>query len=170
MGTIYKKISKRYFWRCCRTRSLNTIKICGHSRITSYNVCYTKLLRMRRFPVLAAQRVVAWQSLRQPVAQAIAAAEFYRAHQFDTSRPRGFADVPGTGDHGDDTHGEPGSVITSYSIHYTKLYETGRAARSLSWQNGNHRSTRTTVSVSSRPRRDAIHRHVSIRRSTTTTC
>ena len=58
----------------------------GHAglshRITSYNVCYTKLLRVQHFDPL--------QLVQDP---------------------------PGL-------RGHPGNVITSYSIHYTKLYDT----------------------------------------------
>ena len=75
--TSYCHVEKlRYTYRFARQLSG-----AAANRITSYNVCYTKLLRLRR-----------------------------------------------GGRHGDETRaGLPGagriSVITSYSIHYTKLYE-----------------------------------------------
>ena len=66
----------------------------GRRRITSYNVCYTKLLRGRR------RRLLPRDCDRQ---QAQAA------------------------EHRDQVVGDiGGGVITSYSIHYTKLYERPR--------------------------------------------
>ena len=70
-------------------------------RITSYNVCYTKLLRF-------GARIVRTAKASEP---------FGAAAQ----------DCPGNGDRLDIVHGRRAAieaVITSYSIHYTKLYET----------------------------------------------
>ena len=79
------------------------------SRITSYNVCYTKLLRVVFAPL--------YEVLRR---RGVRFEFFHRLENVRLSRP---SPAPYDGpphvaalefDH----------VITSYSIHYTKLYET----------------------------------------------
>ena len=71
-------------------------------RITSYNVCYTKLLR-------------------QPQGHP------FRGYLF---RERPFGGVSGEGAVGLHVPGGRAGVITSYSIHYTKLYEERTASPS----------------------------------------
>ena len=76
----------------------NMVTLTAVIRITSYNVCYTKLLRAPRVPRPRSCSTRSWSS---------------------SSR-----------------RGRPtSSVITSYSIHYTKLYELGPEAKParVSW-------------------------------------
>ena len=82
-----------------------------YHRITSYNVCYTKLLRgegspFREKPAPRAVRRVGVQA-------ALPHAPLARQERRGGSRRMG--PCPGA---------VFGSVITSYSIHYTKLYES----------------------------------------------
>ena len=80
-------------------------------RITSYNVCYTKLLRMLVGGLRSCG--VMLKLLRQG-----------DADLFALSRPLiREPDLPRTW-HNDGGHI---AVITSYSIHYTKLYDSGNA-------------------------------------------
>ena len=77
------------------------ITVLAYTRITSYNVCYTKLLRRaRRF--FAAQAGV-----QEPLAGEA------MIHLAPATLEEELAD------------GDASSVITSYSIHYTKLYDCG---------------------------------------------
>ena len=68
------------------------------------------------FRLLAALRCVARPGVRQPVAQAAAAAEFHQSYQRDHAQPRGIADVARTRDHRDDIDGESRSVRSSCLI------------------------------------------------------
>ena len=95
-----------------------TIMVLGElelSRITSYNVCYTKLLRLahsdqsrRQGPLGPAGLAFLRAALRIRNAQRRYVHRLLEAHR--ERSPRGFRE-------------NESPVITSYSIHYTKLYE-----------------------------------------------
>ena len=70
------------------------------SRITSYNVCYTKLLRNRALERYERRHGISLSSIKE------ADAGFVEFVERELSGAIGAA-----------------SVITSYSIHYTKLYD-----------------------------------------------
>ena len=92
-------------------------------RITSYNVCYTKLLRTHQVPQVGFPHSEPVQSARKvnsaPVG-AIALAIMPERRVLKV-RPRA-AQKAITKYKNIDIHAA-GTVITSYSIHYTKLYE-----------------------------------------------
>ena len=72
-------------------------------RITSYNVCYTKLLRIKESRLVQIREAPATEYELRAIAQECL--ERAKRH------PDGFVEV------------EMPGVITSYSIHYTKLYD-----------------------------------------------
>ena len=82
------------------------------ARITSYNVCYTKLLRVSFISRLSIRE-------RFPDGWALALPRGTRAELVQVSQISTGVDIqlilPESG--------PAGSVITSYSIHYTKLYD-----------------------------------------------
>ena len=87
---------------------ISNMQLDGRHRITSYNVCYTKLLRLSTQRGLFGRRTGRRRAL--PVS----------ALREDLRRDsRG--DVPLS-----QPAGDPLRVITSYSIHYTKLYDSRR--------------------------------------------
>ena len=110
----------------------------NHCRITSYNVCYTKLLRVTpgqmRTRTPAARQAFSSSSARPNIAGSPPLRRTTRLATPGPSAGRGRrADRPGRGS------GTPRlwrcacanrecRVITSYSIHYTKLYETTSVA------------------------------------------
>ena len=71
----------------------------GSIRITSYNVCYTKLLRIRGFGSYRVKKKNARQARNPKSGESVFVPEHY--------------------------------VITSYSIHYTKLYDIGQVSSLL---------------------------------------
>ena len=91
------------------------------SRITSYNVCYTKLLRKREDPrdiVILRPGVNRWEDL--PIGGRIGTSSLRRKAMLLHSRPDlKMLDIRGNVE----TRIRKLTVITSYSIHYTKLYE-----------------------------------------------
>ena len=107
MQVDYKKI---FIKQNCKTASLKMDKL-GYNRITSYNVCYTKLLRQtfNLKGLLKHKYFENWHGRIEfygPVKSRLAAWVNSKGWFPDRLRPR----IPCT-------------VITSYSIHYTKLYE-----------------------------------------------
>ncbi|WP_159392913.1 hypothetical protein [Streptomyces cyaneogriseus] len=106
------------------------MRCAGVCRITSYNVCYTKLLRNGPGPSPTS-------TTRYSNAARVTASEYptsvARASPTDPAR-RSASSRNASADRADNTHGTTpadgaSSVITSYSIHYTKLYEaSGRVA------------------------------------------
>ena len=90
------------------------------SRITSYNVCYTKLLRIGRRTVAIALSIQPddGREVEQHPSLEVRGTEFSQIivaqHQRGLHRLRF---------HESASHGERERVITSYSIHYTKLYD-----------------------------------------------
>ena len=84
------------------------VVFCGvDTRITSYNVCYTKLLR-----------------------SALAARTGFRQNRLDFIQH--LANINAT-------------VITSYSIHYTKLYDPWASSSALRWNAHRHFSAVSTL-------------------------
>ena len=91
-------------------------------RITSYNVCYTKLLRAHRMYIHGGEAfltILADEALVQPVAFGLTADHLLEQRQI-------FCPVFGVSEL---IPAYP--VITSYSIHYTKLYDFGLTADHL---------------------------------------
>ena len=85
---------------------MNNKNECFLDRITSYNVCYTKLLRSFIFDVAMAPEFEVKVSKRDKVNKYAIKVDQEMTDRYINGYKQRF-----------------GNVITSYSIHYTKLYE-----------------------------------------------
>ena len=136
----------------------------GHVRITSYNVCYTKLLRMavkqRWLAVLTTQ--ITLQGGKPVAMFNDGKQQRHRAYPDCAFLPLapGRVRLPGLYPRGEilrrQRSGDPEPVITSYSIHYTKLYEEHLTATAR--QNKRHRHCRCSRD-SNRPASEAHPDH-----------
>ena len=88
------------------------------TRITSYNVCYTKLLRIPTYNELENVQTIIPEILRQD--------ERLEVLVVDDNSPDGTADEVKRMMAANPRIHILERVITSYSIHYTKLYEKPR--------------------------------------------
>ena len=97
-----------------RSQALDMVTNGGKVRITSYNVCYTKLLRVLATPARA-EKETGVPAFAWPM-EKTTRTDPKRAIAIPTEQMRTYFKV---------------AVITSYSIHYTKLYECRLPAGNL---------------------------------------
>ena len=104
------------------------------NRITSYNVCYTKLLRGNHVLVNGRKTPRMLARSGAPQRWHIINAAKSRYYKLDLGEDFSFTRIGSDGGLLDEPVLVAELVITSYSIHYTKLYETSAAtpARSTS--------------------------------------
>ena len=96
--------------------------VTSEHRITSYNVCYTKLLRTGRTTPHDGWQTLTYNIFELPNAEGDLRERLHKLQNYLTQHPhttlRIISQKPVTS--------SEALVITSYSIHYTKLYEYNR--------------------------------------------